>query len=253
MRARAFCVSVVLLLAVVLCTAPAFAANAFVQRAENFVAGSAAPTVTFTNNVAAASCVAVTVFVTADGTTTVSSITSDFGGTWSIRDRLVTTGGGRSVTLAYGYNVTGGAKVVTVNLSASTNTSLRVHEISGCSTSDPIDGSTIQNQTAPGTGTDAVTSGAIVTTVAGAYLYGTVENDAFTTTYTAGTGYTIAYTALNSANEYQIQGSAGSVAATFTSNEVGANHTTGILALKPAVAATVPCIIGGGIIRAGCP
>jgi hypothetical protein len=52
--------------------------------------------------------------------------------------------------VAYGYNVTGGAKTVTVNLSGSGNASVYVQEISGCLTIKRVRGKRSQQPDEPG-------------------------------------------------------------------------------------------------------
>jgi hypothetical protein len=229
---------------------PAFAActGQCVQHQEAFTAGSSTPTAVFTNNVGATNTVVMYIVVLVNGST-VNSVSTDFGATCVLKNANTAypTNAAKG-TFAYCYNATGSAKTITVTLSGSDNTTIFTHEVSGILTTDPYDGSAINNQVNPGTGTDAITSGAIITTGASDYLFGMSRDEGNTTTYTAGTGYTIVYNANSQANEFQIQGSGGSVAATFTGTGAATNYQTGILALKPTAGAatTSPGIIGGG-------
>lgn len=216
-------------------------AAAFVQHKESFTASSSTPTLVFTSNVTAGSCIALFIRMPSV-TTTITSVSDDFGSTWVVTAAKNTNfpSAGDRGSLAYGYNATGGAKTITVTLSAAVNARITAHEISGCLTTDPIDGTpTLANQTSPGTGTDAVTSGNITTSADGAYIFGTSADENATTTFTAGTNFTIEDTSTGDSTEYRIQSSAGSVAATFTSNQVTANYQTGILAFKPASVAGI--------------
>jgi hypothetical protein len=237
---------------------PSFAAcgtTPCVQEAAAFTAGSSAPTVVFASNITAGNCVALYILLS-DTTTTISSVTTNFGGTSAIKNANTTlVGGTKRGNLGYIYNTSGSGATVTTNLSASVNATIYGMELSGCSTSDPYDGSSLDNQASVGTGTDAVTTSAITTTVASDRIFGQTFASA-SIAVNAGTGYTIAHSGSNGdPNEYQIQSSAGSIAATFTSTTGINDFQTGILALKPTGGGgggAGKCFIGGGFFGPGC-
>lgn len=108
-----------------------------------------------------------------------------------------------------------------------------LHEVSGITATTPVDGHTIQAQTGPGTGTNAVTSGSITTASSGDYIFGFTTDTTSSPTVTAGTGYTIRETSSgNLSSEDQVQNSAGAIAATFTQPNSGDNFITAIVAFK---------------------
>lgn len=126
--------------------------------------------------------------------------------------------------LFYKPSIAGGASSVTCTFPASrSNRGIIVVEYSGESAS-PLDQQTSNFQTAPGTTTDAVTTGSKTTTTAGQLIVGAYTDcSAGTgTTVTAGTGYTKRRDTVGAAGgvqlvvEDQIQVSAGAIAVTFT-------------------------------------
>ncbi len=102
----------------------------------------------------------------------------------------------------------GGANTVTITPSGTAALEIHVSEWSGIATVSPVD----QTASATGTGT-SVSSGAMTTTMNGELVfgYGWVFNTA-----SAGTGFTPISLINGDLDEYQVQGTAGSVAATFT-------------------------------------
>jgi len=104
-----------------------------------------------------------------------------------------------------------------------------VEQFTGGDTGTCFDKTTGQRQTAPGTSTDAVTSGSTAaTTTNGQLIHGATVNVGSATTITQGTGYTsgtLNYHGVST--EYKTQSSAGAVAATFTtdSNPATAQYT----------------------------
>jgi len=125
----------------------------------------------------------------------------------------------------YAKVVNGGTNFqVTMTLSGASYGTIIVHHISGQDLSAPLDKVINNYQSAPGTGTNAITSTAETPTTGGQYLLGFVTQSTFTTsTFSAGTS--VAYTAgqlnagqadFSQSTEYFIQGAAASVAATFT-------------------------------------
>lgn len=172
-----------------------------------------------------------------------SSVTDDKGNTYTIVSNVNdATQGQRYCSFALG-NITNAPITITVNLSGAVNfRDIVIDEFSGAeAATNNRDGGTGQNQAAPGTGTDAITSGAIVTTQAGDLIWGAGNHEADTALPTAGTGFT------NSGSdnvvqgvrtEYLTQGAAGSIAATFT-QAVASRTTAFVIAIKaPSSAAT---------------
>lgn len=145
-----------------------------------------------------------------------------------------------SLAIFYYPNTTGGADTVTVTfLGAITYASLQCSEYSGVATSSPLDQTTSNSQTDPGTATDAVTSGNVTTTTNGQLILGwTVAVDG-TSTVSAGTSYTGRTNVFgDTIHEDLVQTSAGSIAATFTTNSATADYITLIATFKEAIAAT---------------
>lgn len=150
-------------------------------------------------------------------------------------------------TLFWLGDITNGPTVITVTLSAAAgNWIIIAEEWSGVkAATDPSDGHTQQSQNTPGTTTDAITSGAITTTVNGDLVWGvSADVSSHSVAVSAGTGYTISTTYNASiatiTSETKTQSAAGSVAATWTqaANDSVINF---VVALQPA---------GGGATRA---
>lgn len=143
----------------------------------------------------------------------------------------------------YADIVVGGAATITVTTTGAHGfRGIVVHEVSGLLAGAP-DKHALVNQAAPGTGTDAVTSGAVVPTTNGQYIFGATHvNNVLVMTVTPGTGYTgresIDGTAAISPleSEDQIQVTAASIAATFTENS-NQQCATGIMTFKAVAAA----------------
>lgn len=211
-------------------------AVAHVQAKAEFVSANATHATSFDVNVAAGSavCFAIAWYST---TVTLNSITG-LGATWVILHNP-TTGSARRSALAYGYNCSGGSTTVTATLSGAANSFSCMHEVSGVPTSDPLDVSALRFQNLPGTGTDAVSSGSVTTTADGDYIFGWTLDDGFSSTTTQGTGFTEAPDTASGNDgfrgEYKIQASAGSVAATFTTDNGSAAYHVGVIALKASV------------------
>lgn len=150
---------------------------------------------------------------------TISSVAGN-GNTYTLIDASADAEG--NISTYYAKNCAGGSTTVTVTFSADPGFGfITVHEVSGASTTAPLDKNGVTVGT-PSAG--VVTSGSVTTTTAGQYIFGATFDGGGGATFTAGTGYTIPTNANQStigASEYQIQGSAGSIAATF--NETGSN------------------------------
>jgi hypothetical protein len=102
----------------------------------------------------------------------------------------------------------GGANTVTITPSGTAALEIHVSEWSGLATTSPVD----KTASATGTGT-AVSSGAVTPSMNGELIfgYGWVFNTA-----SAGTGFTPLSLVNGDLDEYQVQSTAGSIAATFT-------------------------------------
>ena len=179
-----------------------------------------------------------------DVSTTVS-VADTLGNTYTVSTVNADGGNLQYQRTFYANSSTGGANTVTVTFGTSVAyRRLYISEYSGLATASPNDGGTGQLQTSPGTGTDAITSGNIVTTVDGDLIWGITQNtsevDPGTGTLVAGTGYTQdaqVGTVIMRA-EHKTQTTAGSVAATFTAS-IDHRLLTNILAFKVASGAAV--------------
>ncbi len=201
--------------------------------------------VTFTSNVTAGNLIC-GMASWGSGTGSVSSVTDSLGNTYTVVDTVHNATDGVSAATFYAKNITGGACTVTVTFDTTYDfRTVAVHEASGLDTTAPLDVHTGQAQTTPGTGANAVTSGAVTTTAAGDYIFGATTNTGGSddTPVTAGTGYTIRENTafsnfVQTATESQVQGSAGSIAATFT-HAVAVSRISFILTFKAAGGGTV--------------
>ena len=150
---------------------------------------------------------------------------------------------GATYTLAnyYFLNTTAGADTVTVTFAgAITYASLQCAEYSGVATSAALDQATSNSQTDPGTATDAITSGNVTTTTNGQLILGwTSALVVGAGTVSAGTSYTGRINVFgDTLFEDRVQASAGSIAATFTTNHATSDYITLISTFKEAVAAS---------------
>lgn len=147
----------------------------------------------------------------------------------------------------YVKNVSGTPTRATVTITNGTlvaDAFIGIVEWSGVHLTAPLDGGWINHQNNPGTGADAVTSTATVTTANGDAICGFTRTDrGGTINLTAGTGYVSAYSITGSPEATmvatQVQSSAGSIAATMTSDvsDASTDWFTGIVALKAAAGA----------------
>ncbi len=139
---------------------PAWAAWAFVQFEIEETSGSASSVpLTFNSSVTAGSLL---VCFTKSSTATATGTADDIDGAWAeIATGSPLSGNGRTASVWYRANATGGTTTVTTTFDASEGSrSMACGEYSGIATSSAFDVSVGQEQTNPGTGTDAVTSGA---------------------------------------------------------------------------------------------
>jgi hypothetical protein len=145
----------------------------------------------------------------------------------------------------------GGACTITVTISPGSGfRGMVAHEVSGLLSGAP-DKHAIVTQVAPGTGADAITTGNVLTTTDGQYIFGAVHiNNTVAMTVTQGTGYndreSIDGTASVSAveSEDRIQAAAGNIAATFTQNS-SQDATSCIMTFKSGAVTKPP--VGGFI------
>lgn len=239
----------VLVLAVWLWAGQAWAAVAFVQSASSSddFPGSTTATVTFATNTTAGNAVVCWLYWGSQ-TIALSSVGNGTNtATLSGNPTTVSTSG--RAAWAVIENGAASANTITATFDASLSFSVAVnfycHEVSGVATSSAVDVHAMNVQASPGTTTDAVTSGAVTTTANGDYIFGASKDYGVTgSVVNAGTGYTSRTTGSNGAiSESLVQGSAGSIAATFTTDLSFSSHVSGILALKAAAA-------GGG--TSGC-
>jgi hypothetical protein len=163
---------------------------------------------------------------------------SDGTNTYTEIDRSEAVLGGDNTGLVTGYakNITGGALTVTATMNTSVidRARLVVEEISGCDTTAPLNVHAIQHQAAPGTGTDAVTSGA-VTASAGDYVYAAcIDFFSGSPVLAHGTGFTDGMNAAVWATEFIANFAGGSKAGTFTTSSGSLDFFTAVAMFKAA-------------------
>jgi hypothetical protein len=209
-----------------------------VQGAHNSSAGSVSSlTATFGANTTAGNCV---VGIVQWGATT-NNLTqvNDGVNIYTILDTVLNNDGS-SASSFIGANIVGGTTVINCTFSPATgNIVIITDEYSGGATAGQPDQHTGRFQARPGTGTDAISSGNVTTTVNGDLIYGgAFDISGSGTTFTAGTGSVIRTTdsglSRTGASDDKVQSTAGSVAATFTGNQAGADYYSFLIAVKPA-------------------
>ena len=201
--------------------------------------GGVSGVATFSGTTAAGNLIAVGVIRTGS---TISSIVDSAGNTYIPVGAGELTGGFAIGRIYYAKNVTGGTNIaVTVTLASGEFGHVFAHEVSGADTTSPLDQESQNAQSGVGTGTDAVTSGTDTTTTNGQYIFGCMADESFGgPTQTKGTGFTDGANSVDDngfvgSSEYQIQASAGSIAATFTHS--ASNDTIALMATFKAAAA----------------
>lgn len=172
-------------------------------------------------------------------TATLTGVTDTLGNTYTLLDNPTEdTGNVSRAAHFYAKNIAGGANTVTATFSASlTVKKLIIHEVSGCDTTAPSDKHQANVDLNVGTGADAVTSGAAVTTTTnGQYIFGwTMSDNGNGGPEAAGTNYTIRENVSNRhSSEDRVQTTAGSAQVTFTDGANFGSHTSGILTFKAA-------------------
>lgn len=118
----------------------------------------------------------------------------------------------------YRPNITNGPTTITATFpEAHTFSTMIVTEFSGVLATSPLDGSNINVAQAGSNTTDAITSNATTTTANGDLIWGACVNLAGNSTLTKTSTFTQDQTQASNFNtEYLVQGTAGSIAATWT-------------------------------------
>src|SRR5258706_1630653 len=175
---------------------------------------------------------------------TVTSVKDNNGVTYNIVDNTDDAGDGVSMATFYLPNISGAPTSIIATFSASAIvTRIEVQEWSGVATTTPLDGH-IAQQTSGAT----VSSGNITTTVGGDLIYGSAISAISNTALTVGSGFTIRNSGQGSgfvrpmADESQIQSSAGTIAATFTSNPTTDTCIVAVMAFKAAAVTANPVV-----------
>lgn len=213
---------------------------AFVKKAHaTSDAGANSITATFGSSTAVGNTVTgfVSWFNSGGSTADLTSIT-DGTNTYSIVDTNGSTA--EIFSASFVGKQTGSATAIVAHFSSTNPSFFRmfVQEYSG--SSGTVNVHTKNRQASPGTATDAITTGAVTTTVNGCMIVGCAIDLTNTNTPNPGTSYTSRDTLFNAGDqdcqivEDQLQTSAGSIAATFTST-VGNTSTyyNYLLALAP--------------------
>lgn len=232
---------------------PAFAAWAFVQANGTYEAGSDNTIAhTLTSNVTAGT--KLQCAVTWATGVTISSV-SDGTNTWNVSVATYNWDGGIFDAASYtALNVAAGATTVTVTFSgATTEKGLYCLEHSGIATSSAVDVTKTNNQAAPGTGTDEITSGATTATAQANELVTAIalKRTCATCAISAGTGFTARGTQLIGSfwairAEDKNLASAGDAVSTFTADEGGTPTSVIVVTYKePASSGSRHCLLLG--------
>lgn len=207
--------SLTLLLMLIAPSAEAAIAQAQVPATKD-TASSASDTLAYGSNVTSGSLLVLSARVGGNPTGRTTTVSDSLGQTWSLAQKLEDSVAGESTYIYYFMNSAAGANTVTLAIST-TATSMRwaVHEYSGAATTNVVD----KISTNTGT-TDNPAGTAVTTTADGEMIFGAVTNNAVTT-YTAGTGYTLATqvpAAPNTrhASEHQLGAVTGTYTVVFT-------------------------------------
>ena len=182
-----------------------------------------------------------------------SVITDNLGNTYTNRTRttdatnqqvvetwrcIVTVAG--TPTIQSQYNPTPGT-------TQAQNTVMSIDPFTGSDAASANDGQNAQLQNAPGTGTDAVSSGTITTATNGSLVYGAcIESSTGTDPGSIGTGFTLAQSnpggGLVLKTEWKTQVTAGATAATFTTASGAGAFLTAGHAITPAASVLTPLV-----------
>jgi len=163
---------------------------------------------------------------------TVTQVTDDQGGSWTVLDHGFVSAGSDKGATAYMQNATAATRVITITLSVAAGfKGARVVEITGAKTSGVLDGHAVNPQSGIGTTADALTSGPMTTSGAPAMVVGFCLEDNNSLSINAGTGFTGGTQTWQSdsqttKSEWKRVTSGTSQAATFTNAGPGATHFT---------------------------
>ena len=157
-----------------------------------------------------------------------SSIVDNKGNVYTILDSKLNFGPGDSLATFYGFNITNGPDAIAANWSSAISfPQVSWDEYSG--SLNTVDGHSINGQTNPGTGTDAITSGNISPVGTSDVVWGTCINNNGQITRAIGTGYTLTGQDSSSADwGYISEGKTfgpGTTAVTFTDATNGSANT----------------------------
>lgn len=191
-----------------------------------------ATTVPLTLGAAVPSGNACMVVVSYSGSAATVTVTDDKTNTYTQVDQLFFSALGFTTTSFYILNVTNGPTTITGTIPSNAFGALQIDCYSNIATTAALDVHAIANQTNPGTGANAITSGSVTTTAAGELVYG-FTLDGSSLGVSVGTGFT-GHQAIASTyfSEGLVQGSAGATAATFTTTHATDLFTTLVMTFK---------------------
>src|SRR5947209_17064281 len=163
------------------------------------------------------------------------SISDTGGNTYTRAVAQVQSADGHQIRLFYAKNIVGGANTVTASFSGANNHPwLSIYEISGLSTTSPLD----QTASAQGSNSASVSTGPTAATQSNnefVFVGSGFNTPSFNGTVTAGTGYTLAQqdtTNSRAANESLLSSSPSSFTGKFTLSN-SANWSALIATFKP--------------------
>lgn len=205
----------------------------FVQSAHNST-GSSVGLLTATFGATVANNGLVRGFVSWDNAdlTFLTTIVDDKGNSYTIVDKVADVGQGRAAASFYKEGITNAPTVITVNLDPvnfkTAPITICIAEESGIATASALDGHAGQQQTNPGTGADAISSGNATTTANGNLVCSAVVSGNVTNTV-KGTGFTDreSDTAVGTKMKCEdlTQSSAGAIPGTWTDTVNGGADT----------------------------
>ena len=219
--------------------------NTFVQEVDNIVFSGSSIAVTLPS-AGAGNAYVFGLFWAQAPPVTLSSVADDKGNTVALVGAALSEGNNGAQT-GYAKNLAAGSTVITATFSgAIAEAKIWVHEVSGANTTAPLG----QNNSAVdsfrnATCTDCVASPSVTTATNGEYVAGFCMSSS-SPALDAGTGFTDPNPTNDSrgTSEYQVQGAAGSIAATFSRTDVtGATamvFVVTLIAAGGAAAARVP-------------
>lgn len=183
-----------------------------------------------------------------------NTVTDDKGNSYTIVDKVTDGSNSQSFGSFYLANITNGPTIITANLlNTPVARSIVVGEYSNMQSGANIDGHAMILRSAPGAGTDAVTTGNFTTTVAGDTVTSAVIDSTIGSlaTVAVGTGYGAeeadATATVHIKTEDLVQGAASaSTNGTWTDATNGGTHSyiVGGMAFKPASVAVSPLFVG---------